>query len=146
MQTIGILLAGALSDRIGRKAVLMISAVGYLVLIYPLFVLVTTSPSLGTFALAQIIPAILVAVNSGPLAAVLCELFPTRVRLTALSVGYSLAVALFGGFAPFIATFMIQQTGNLIAPTYYGLLCAAITIFTLPRMRDPTNLPLDRDE
>ncbi len=146
LQTICILLAGALSDRIGRKAVLMISAVGYLVLIYPLFLLLTGSPSLPTFAMAQMIPAILVAMNSGPLAAVLCELFPTRVRLTALSVGYSLAVALFGGFAPFIATFLIQQTGNLISPTYYGLLCAAITIFTLLRMRDPTNKPLDRDE
>jgi MHS family proline/betaine transporter-like MFS transporter len=65
------------------------------------------------------------------------------VRLTALSVGYSLAVAFFGGFAPFIATALIRQTGNLIAPTYYGMLCAAITVFTLLRMRDPTNRPLD---
>jgi MHS family proline/betaine transporter-like MFS transporter len=146
VQTVGILLAGALSDRIGRKPVLMISAVGYLVLIYPLFLLLTRSPSMTTFVLAQIIPAILVAMNSGPLAAVLCELFPTRVRLTALSVGYSLAVAVFGGFAPFIATFLIRLTGDLVSPTYYGLLCAAITVVTLLRMRDPTNRPLDADD
>jgi MHS family proline/betaine transporter-like MFS transporter len=146
VQTVGILLAGAWSDRIGRKAVLMISAAGYLVLIYPLFLLLIDAPSMATFAIAQVIPAILVAMNSGPLAAVLCELFPTRVRLTALSIGYSLAVAFFGGFAPFIATFLIRQTGDLIAPTYYGLLCAAITVFTLLRMRDPTNRPLDEGD
>lgn len=146
VQTVFILFAGAWSDRIGRKAVLMMSAAGYLVLIYPLFLLLTSYPSMATFAVAQIIPAILVAMNSGPLAAVLCELFPTRVRLTALSVGYSLAVAFFGGFAPFIATYLIQVTGNLIAPTYYGLFCAVITVLTLMRMRDPTNRPLDDDD
>jgi MHS family proline/betaine transporter-like MFS transporter len=146
VQTVGILLAGAWSDRIGRKAVLMMSAAGYLVLIYPLFLLLVHAPSMTTFAMAQVIPAILVAMNSGPLAAVLCELFPTRVRLTALSVGYSLAVALFGGFAPFIATALIRQTGDLTSPTWYGLLCAAITVVTLLRMRDPTNRPLDEDD
>ena len=54
--------------------------------------------------------AVLLAMYAGPLCAVLAELFPTKVRFTALSIGYGLAVTLFGGFAPFIADFLISVT------------------------------------
>ena len=51
----------------------------------------------------QSISAVLLAMYAGPLCAILAELFPTKVRFTALSIGYGMSVTLFGGFAPFIA-------------------------------------------
>jgi hypothetical protein len=56
---------------------------------------------------------------SGACPAVYSELLPTRVRYTALSIGYNIAVAVFGGFAPFIATWLIGVTGSNLAPSYY---------------------------
>lgn len=134
---------GHLSDKIGRKAVLLISAVGYIVLAYPLFRLVVGTPTGTGLMLTQSIAAILLAMYAGPLCAILAELFPTKVRFTALSIGYSLAVTLFGGFAPFVATFLIRETGSQISPALFVILAAVISTVTLLLIKDPTNAPLD---
>jgi MHS family proline/betaine transporter-like MFS transporter len=57
---------------------------------------------------------------------VLCEFFPANVRLTALSTSYGFAVMV-GGFAPFIATFLINQTGDPISPAYFFMTNALIS-------------------
>ena len=134
---------GAWSDRIGRKPVMMISAVGYLIAAYPLFLLVTSERTTVSLVIAQCISAVLLAMYAGPLPAILSELFPTRVRFTALSVGYSLAVTIFGGFAPFIAGFLIRQTGSPVSPAIYIAGSALLSIVALAVMRDPTNAPLE---
>ncbi len=134
---------GMLSDRWGRRAVMLLSAVGYVVLAYPLFLLVTQGRSTGSLVLAQSLAAVLLAMYAGPLPAMLSELFPTRVRFTALSVGYSLAVTIFGGFAPFIAQFLIRVTGSATSPTLFIVGSALISAVTLWRMQDPTNRPLE---
>ena len=134
---------GALSDRIGRKPVMLMSAVGYLVAAYPLFLLVTTRADVTGLVLAQCISAVLLAMYAGPLPATLSELFPTRVRFTALSIGYSLAVTIFGGFAPFIATFLIKQSGSPVSPSLFIIASAAISAATLFAMREPANVPLE---
>ena len=73
----------------------------------------------------------------------LSELFPTRVRYTALSIGYGLAVTIFGGFAPFIATFLIRETGNPVSPSVYVVFGALISAVALVLTKDPINAPLD---
>jgi MHS family proline/betaine transporter-like MFS transporter len=135
--------AGALSDKIGRKAVLLISAIGYVVLAYPLFLLVTRHPTGIGLVLTQSIAAVLLALYAGPLCAILSELFPTKVRFTALSIGYSLAVTIFGGFAPYIATFLIRETGSPVSPAYFIIFSAVLSAVTLLMIKDPTNAPLD---
>ena len=134
---------GWLSDKVGRKPVLLISALGYVVIAYPLFMLVTGMKNGMGLILTQSIAAVLLAMYAGPLCAILSELFPTKVRFTALSIGYSLAVTIFGGFAPFIATFLIQQTGSPIAPAAFVVVGAVISAATLIVIKDPTNAPLD---
>jgi MHS family proline/betaine transporter-like MFS transporter len=136
-------LTGALSDKIGRKAVLLISAIGYIFLAYPLFQLVVGTPTGMGLMLTQSIAAVLLAMYAGPLCATLSELFPTKVRFTALSIGYSLAVTIFGGFAPFVATFLIRETGSLISPALFVILAGIISTVTLLLIKDPTNAPLD---
>jgi MHS family proline/betaine transporter-like MFS transporter len=134
---------GWLSDKIGRKPILLTSALGYLVLSYPLFLLVTETKSGVGLMLTQGISAVMLAMYAGPLCAVLSELFPTKVRFTALSIGYGLAVTIFGGFAPFIATFLIQRTGSQVSPAAFLIFGAIISAATLIAIKDPTNAPLD---
>jgi MFS transporter, MHS family, proline/betaine transporter len=134
---------GWLSDKVGRKVVLLSSSVGYLVVAYPLFRFLVEMPTGTSLVLVQSVAAALLAMYAGPLCAVLAELFPTKVRFTALSIGYSLAVTIFGGFAPFIATFLIRTTGSQVSPALYVIAAAIISSITLLLIRDPTNASLD---
>jgi MHS family proline/betaine transporter-like MFS transporter len=136
-------LMGILSDRIGRKPVMLASALGYVVLGYPLFLLPVTLHSAAGLVIAQSVSGLLLAMYAGPLCAILSELFPTQVRYTALSIGYSLAVTIFGGFAPFIATFLIRTTGSPVSPSMYVVFGALISAISLLLIKDPTNAPLD---
>jgi MFS transporter, MHS family, proline/betaine transporter len=74
----------------------------------------------------QILLGILLALYSGAGPAAISEIFPTHLRSTWMTSGYALAVAIFGGFAPFIATWLIQVTGSPVAPTYLYLLPSAV--------------------
>jgi MHS family proline/betaine transporter-like MFS transporter len=79
---------------------------------------------------------------SGPCPATYSELLPTRVRYTALSIGYNIAVAIFGGFAPFIATWLIGVTGSNLAPSYYLMAAAIVTLVVVLRIRETAFTPL----
>jgi MHS family proline/betaine transporter-like MFS transporter len=132
---------GAISDRLGRKPLLILSAIGFAVLTYPLFAVI----SQGVFLLilvAQLAFGFLEALYSGPGPAAIAEIFPTRVRYSALSIGYNVAVAAFGGTAPFIATYVIAQTGNNLSPTIYVVLSALITLVVLLRIKETHQQPL----
>ncbi len=130
-------LAGHLSDRYGRKPFLVASATGFLLLVFPLFHAMATFQAPWTIYATAITAAILSGLYSGCAPTFLCELLPTRVRYSALSVGYNGAVMLFGGFAPFIATLLIQQTGALASPAFYVMSAAALTLVFLLRLKAP---------
>jgi MHS family proline/betaine transporter-like MFS transporter len=134
---------GILSDKVGRKPVMLTSALGYVVLGYPLFLLPVTLHNAMGLVIAQSVSGVLLAMYAGPLCAILSELFPTRVRYTALSIGYSLAVTIFGGFAPFIATFLVRVSGSPVSPSMYVMFGAVISAVSLILIKDPTNAPLD---
>jgi len=134
--------AGALSDRIGRRPVLIASCLGYILLTYPLF-LMASSGALAWCALMQLVLVTFLALYGGAGPATYAEIFPTRVRYTALSIGYNIAVAIFGGFAPYIATRLIGLTGSNLAPTAYVIAAAAVTLFLLLRTRETAFSPLE---
>ena len=135
--------AGALSDKVGRKPLLLFPAIGYGVLAYPLFSYLVSSPNGQSLMIVQVTAAVLLASLAGPLCAVLSEFFPTKIRFTALSIGYGLSVTIFGGFAPFIGSWLIQATGRPVAPAYFVILAAVISTITIVLMKDRTNAPLD---
>jgi MHS family proline/betaine transporter-like MFS transporter len=117
---------GALSDKVGRKPVLMASAILIGALCYPLLSLMAGGKGLALVLPIQILFGILLALYSGAGPAAIAEIFPTHLRSTWMSSGYALSVAIFGGFAPFIATWLIEATGSTLAPTYLYLLPAAV--------------------
>lgn len=118
---------GLLSDKIGRKPVLMLGALGYIFFSYPLFLLLQQATFMSVL-LAQSCFAILVCFAYAAIPATLVELVATNIRYTAMSFPYNLANAVFGGTAPLVATYLIDLTGNPLSPSYY-LIFAGIVMF-----------------
>ena len=110
---------GMLSDRIGRRPVLMSAMLCYLILPYPLLVWLLSEPSLARLAVMQVVLCSTVAMSFGPVSTALAEQFPVHMRSTGLALAYNFAVMLFGGFAQLIATWLIRETGTPLAPAFY---------------------------
>jgi MHS family proline/betaine transporter-like MFS transporter len=102
-----------------------------LVVFYPLFSWLAAVPTLQTLLIVQGIIGVLMAAYMGPLGALMAELFPARMRTTGLSISYAFAVAIFGGLAPLFNTWIIAVTGNKLAPAFYLILAAAISLVAL---------------
>ncbi|MFL6644976.1 MAG: MFS transporter [Paraburkholderia fungorum] len=122
---------GALSDRIGRIRIMLTTSILMGVLIYPMFALLQSHPTLGWLLLLQGTAGIFKAAYSGPMPALMSEIFPTQVRSTGLSIGYSIGVTIFGGFAPTIVETFIHLTGDKLAPSYYVLIAAVLSGLSL---------------
>jgi MFS transporter, MHS family, proline/betaine transporter len=121
-------LFGALSDRIGRKPILIGALALYLVLTYPLFSWLHGNPSFRSLAIAQIVLCCLLGAFFGPFSTALAEQFAAQARSTGLGIAYNLAVMIFGGFAQFLVTWLIHVTGSPIAPSFYVMFGAAVGI------------------
>lgn len=140
---IAIPLWGALSDRVGRRPLLLASAIGIGVLAWPLFSLMANIGGIAVVMPIQILLGVLLALYSGPGPAAISEIFPTHLRSTWMSAGYTVAAAVFGGFAPFMATWLIDVTGSPVAPTYLYLMPAAlISMIVVLRLQETSGRPL----
>jgi MHS family proline/betaine transporter-like MFS transporter len=122
---------GAVSDRFGRRPIMFASAAAMLVVFYPLFAWLAAAPTLQTLLIVQAIIGVLMAAYMGPLGALMAELFPARMRTTGLSISYAFGVAIFGGLAPLFNTWIISVTGNKLAPAFYLILAAAVSLVAL---------------
>ncbi|NYH22910.1 MFS transporter [Paraburkholderia bryophila] len=131
-------LAGAWSDRIGRKGLSLWSLGITLAIIYPLFAWLAAEPSVSKLILVQALLSITLSGYYGPFGALIAELFPANVRSIGLSLAYNVAVMVFGGFGPLLVTWLIESTGSPLAPTYYvmsGLALSIVAVACIPGKR-----------
>jgi len=110
--------AGRLSDTFGRPRMLITAGILFAVLSVPLFLLLGVSGVVGIF-LIQIGLGLMLTGNDGCLPSYLADLFPTRVRYSGFAFSFNTANALFGGTAPFVATFLISVSDNPVSPAWY---------------------------
>jgi MHS family proline/betaine transporter-like MFS transporter len=125
-----VITAGWLSDWIGRKPLMLLASIGGLIGALPLFWLMN-HPSELLAQLGQLGLVLLIGVYYGALPAVLVEAAPPAVRCTAVALGYNLCYGLFGGLSPLVATWLVERTGDEIAPAFLTMASAAVTFVTL---------------
>ncbi len=127
-----ILPAGILSDRFGRRTLMLLATLLLLLLAFPLLK-VLQNPENGLLIKAAVVflAGALVGMLAGPGPAMLAEMFPTRVRYTGLGLAYSLSNALFSGCAGLIITGLMKQTGNADIPAWYVMATALVSFIAL---------------
>ena len=133
---------GTLSDRIGRKPLLLSSCAAFFLLPLPVFWLMLQGYGFAFVASMQIVFGIAIALFSGAGPAAIAEIFTTRGRSTWMSSSYALAVAIFGGFAPLIAQWLIQVTGSRSPPSSYVMAAAAVSFVVISRIPETAHVPL----
>ena len=118
---------GRYSDYVGRRRTILTAGVALIVAVYPAFTLATSGALLPS-ALGAMLLAVGAVICGVVTAVLLSEQFPTRVRYTASAFTYNLAYTIFGGTAPLVATWLIEQTGDRMSPAYYLIVIALIAL------------------
>ncbi|MBV9521397.1 MAG: MFS transporter [Alphaproteobacteria bacterium] len=130
-----------ISDRIGRKPILLFTAIGFFVLAYPLFALLGNG-DFASFMLVDIVGLVLLAGVDGVMAAVFCELFPTKIRISGIGLPYAICSAIFGGTAPLIATAFIKA-GHATWIAFYVMAISLVSGIVFAFMPETRGKPLD---
>jgi MFS transporter, MHS family, proline/betaine transporter len=135
-----VLAGGALSDRFGRKPLLLIPVILGFVAALPLFWLMN-HPSVLLAQLGQFGLVLIVGLYGGAQPAVLVEAAPPQVRCTAVALGYNICFGVIGGSTPLAAAWLVERTGDEIAPAFLMMAAAAVAFFTILRFRETYRAP-----
>ncbi|MFI0479190.1 MFS transporter [Actinomadura sp. 9N215] len=133
---------GALSDRIGRKPLLMTAAIGYIVLAWPAFALMQTENAVGVAFGYAIVGGLLVLILA-VIAATFPAMFPTKVRYGAFAIGYNLSTSLFGGTAAVLVGSLIDATGSNYVPAYYLMLAGLVALVPIIKIPETAGVPIE---
>ncbi|MET7753980.1 glycine betaine/L-proline transporter ProP [Streptomyces sp. NPDC005389] len=133
---------GRLSDRFGRKPVLMAGMLGFLVLSLPAFLLIGQG-GVPAITAGMLMLGLSLVCLLGTMSAALPALFPTDVRYGSLSVGYNLSASLFGGTTPLVITALIGATGSNLMPAYYAMGAALVGVIAVACMKETARQPLE---
>jgi MHS family proline/betaine transporter-like MFS transporter len=134
-------LVGRLSDRFGRKPLLMTGMLGFLFLSVPSFLLIRQG-SVVLIALGLLLLGLSLVTMLGTMSSALPAIFPTQVRYGSLSVAYNLSTSLFGGTTPLVITALISAFGTNLMPAYYAMAAAVVGVIAVLCMKETANQPL----
>jgi MHS family citrate/tricarballylate:H+ symporter-like MFS transporter len=112
-------IGGALSDRIGRPAIMIAITLLTICTAYPALSWLAAAPSFGRMLLVLLWFSFFFGMYNGATMAALTEVMPEKIRVAGFSLAFSLATAVFGGFTPAVSTYLIQLTGDKAAPGYW---------------------------
>lgn len=123
-------MAGALSDRIGRKMCWWISLVGTFVLAIPMFQLMAQGLALAIVGFTVL--GLIYVLQLGTISATFPAMFPTHVRFAGMAISYNVSTAVFGGTAPYVNEEVVSQTGFVLFPAVYMMGACVIGMIALP--------------
>ncbi len=130
-----IFLSGRISDKVGRKKMLIIACVGFIIFTVPAFYLLN-SQNFAIILIVELVMCLLLTINDGTLSSYLSETFPTEVRYSGFALSFNFANAIFGGSASFISIALIEATGNAIAPAWYMVAISVVAFIAMCMTHD----------
>lgn len=133
--------AAMLSDRIGRKPVLLFGGIGLALSVWPAWWLMH-HPATLAIASGQLIFAVFYGVYVSQMPAVAPEMLPAEVRVSGTAIGYNLCMGTLGGTTPLVATYLTSRTGDDFAPVYYYLTAAVPALIAVATMKETARKPL----
>ncbi len=137
-------IGGAISDRAGRKPVLLTIAVLALLTAYPALSWLVVEPTFNKMLAVELWFSFFFGMYNGAMVAALSELVPSHIRATSFSLAFSLAAALFGTATPLVSTWLISTTGDKASPGFWLMFagfCGIVSTLAFYRGRAPANLP-----
>ncbi len=132
----GALAGGALSDRLGRKPVMIVPRVALMLAIYPAFAFLVQAHAAWALALVTALITLLSVISGAAMMAALAEAFPNAVRSSGFAVAYAVSVSVFGGTTQFVIAWLTGITGDPMAPTYYVIATSAISLWAMTRLAE----------
>ncbi len=135
---------GAVSDRVGRKRVLLSTGALMLAFAIPVMLWLAQAPSFGRLLAVELFFSFVFGSYNGALVAYLTEIMPLHLRASGFSLAFSGAAALFGGFTPTIAHLLVQATGNKAAPALWLTVAAVVSLIAV-LLASPAPSPADAD-
>ncbi|VVO19498.1 MFS transporter [Pseudomonas fluorescens] len=142
LASVSIFIFARISDRIGRKPVLLLGALLCTLAIYPIFLVFSTGV-FGLIVMGHAILGICLAVFMSASGPALVEIFPTRVRYAGFSIGFNLSVAIFGGSAAYVATYLIDFTGSPLSPALLVLTTGIIATLSVLTLKETAGSKID---
>jgi MFS transporter, MHS family, proline/betaine transporter len=133
---------GHLSDKIGRKPIMITTCVLFVILSYPMFWIMNHG-NLFMIFLAELILALPVMAFTAACGTFINELFPTKQRFSGTSTGYNIGVAVFGGTAPLVSAGFVKISGSNLSPSFYLIIASIITILVLLKTKETADKPLE---
>jgi MFS transporter, MHS family, proline/betaine transporter len=132
-------IAGATSDRLGRKPLLVGSALGLMVFAWPLFWMLGRQNS-SEILLGQLGFAVLMGVFLGIGAPMMAQIFRAEVRCSALAIGYNVCLTVFGGTTPAVCAYLVARTHNNFTPAFYLMVVAAASLAVILTMKETAEI------
>lgn len=132
---------GRLSDRIGRKPLLLTAAIGYVLLSYPAVALMIAGGTVRLvigFAILAVLLLLILAVIGSTFPA----MFPTKTRYGSFAIGYNVSTSAFGGTAPFVISALITATGSNYVPAFYLIVAGLIALVPIVLIPETAGAPL----
>lgn len=125
---------GALSDRYGRKVVMIAPRILLLLVVYPAFRFLVDVHTTWALVLVTAGLSTLTSLSTASSLAALAEVFPNKVRSSGLAISYALSVSIFGGTTQFVVAWLIDRTGEPLSPAYYAIFTSVLGLWAMAKL------------